>query len=220
MRKAVAYYRVSTQRQGASGLGLEAQYESVRFFVRSNEMKLEKEYVEIETGKRNDRPVLKRTLAYCRKYDTLLIIAKLDRLGRNVAFIAALMESKVQFIAVDNPYADPFLLHILAAFAEKERIAISKRTKEALQAAKKRGVQLGRNGQNLAQQNKRRADLFAQTMHPVIERMKAEGFTSERKMVGELNKRKIPTFRAGCRWHPSTIHGLLERLKKIQHGSA
>ncbi len=219
MKKAVAYYRVSTPRQGVSGLGLEAQQESVHFFVRYNETTIEREYVEVETGKKNNRPILKKALAYCNRHGALLIIAKLDRLGRNVAFIAALMESKVQFVAVDNPYAEPFLLHILAAFAEKERIAISKRTCEALQAAKRRGVKLGKNGKTLAKKNKRRADEFARKMLPVIESLKAVGFNSERKLAKELNKRRIAPFRVGCRWHPSTIHNLLDRIKKLGYES-
>src|SRR3984957_18916546 len=125
----VAYYRVSTDRQGRSGLGLEAQQAAVRAYLGASTPIAE--FTEVETGKRNDRPELERALALCRKRKARLVIAKLDRLSRNLAFIAALMDSGVEFVAVDNPHATRLTLHILAAVAEHERAMISERTKAA-----------------------------------------------------------------------------------------
>ena len=140
----VAYYRVSTDRQGRSGLGLEAQREAVQRHLASVGGTLIAEHTEIETGKRNDRPELQKALTACRRRrGTRLVIAKLDRLSRNVAFIATMMDSNVEFIAVDNPHATRLTLHILAAVAEHEREMISIRTKAALAAAKARGKRLG-----------------------------------------------------------------------------
>jgi DNA invertase Pin-like site-specific DNA recombinase len=141
----LAYYRVSTDRQGRSGLGLEAQQAAVRGYLGAAAPIAE--FTEIETGKRNDRPQLKEALALCRKRKAKLVIAKLDRLSRNLAFIATLMDSGVEFVAVDNPHATRLTLHILAAaVAEHERHMIADRTTAALQAAKARGIRLGRNG--------------------------------------------------------------------------
>jgi DNA invertase Pin-like site-specific DNA recombinase len=143
MKKVVSYLRVSTQRQGASGLGLEAQRTAVEAFCRSNGYHIVEEFVEVETGKRNDRPILRDALARAKSCKALLVIAKLDRLARNVAFIANLMESGVEFRACDMPEANRLLLHVMAAVAEQEGRAISERTRNALQAAKARGVALG-----------------------------------------------------------------------------
>ena len=140
--KAIAYYRVSTTKQGVSGLGLEAQQSAVEQYC-NGKYQIVNSYIEVESGKRNNRPKLLAALEECKKKGSTLIIAKLDRLGRNVAFIANLMEAKVEFIACDNPHANRLMLHIMAAFAEHEREMISKRTKEALKAAKMRGVKLG-----------------------------------------------------------------------------
>src|SRR5258708_2007073 len=141
--KFVSYLRVSTARQGASGLGLEAQRAAVTGYLNGGEWTLVQELVEVESGKRNDRSVLAEALRLCRKHKATLVIAKLDRLARNVAFISNLMKSGVEFVAVDMPSANRFVVHILAAVAEQEAEAISKRTKAALAAAKARGTQLG-----------------------------------------------------------------------------
>jgi len=213
MKKAIAYYRVSTERQGESGLGLEVQEESVHFYTKARKIKLVKEFTEIESGKKNNRPVLQEALAFCIKNKTLLIIAKLDRLGRNVAFISSLMESDVQFVAVDNPEAIPLILHILAAFAQHERIQISIRTKSALQAAKRRGVELGKNGKILAAKNKKDSIAFAKKMRPTINKIQKNGFWTIREITEELNRLKVPTFRnKGTRWHLSTVHKLLHQF--------
>ena len=143
MKKVVSYLRVSTQRQGASGLGLDAQRSAVGSFCNAQGFQIVEEFVEVESGKRSDRPVLREALAKAKSCKALLVIAKLDRLARNVAFIANLMESGVEFRAVDMPEANRLLLHVMAAVAEQEARAISERTRNALQAAKARGVALG-----------------------------------------------------------------------------
>lgn len=139
--KYIAYYRVSTQQQGKSGLGLEAQKQAIKVFARHN---IYESFTDIESGKRSDnRPELTKAIDLCLKTGAKLIIAKLDRLSRNVEFIAKLMNSKVDFVACDMPEADRFTIHIFAALAEREREMISKRTKESLQALKTQGKQLG-----------------------------------------------------------------------------
>jgi len=212
-RHAVAYYRVSTKKQGKSGLGLKAQSDAVRLYKRIHKINLAKEFVEIESGKKNKRPVLKDALEYCKKENTLLLIAKLDRLGRNVAFISSLMESKVDFVAVDNPEASPLLLHILAAIAEHERQAISTRTKEALQVAKKKGKILGKNGYILSKKNREDSLRFAKKMNPIIEKLERQGFKTIRQITEELNRRKIPTFRKkDHKWHVATVYKIIKVL--------
>src|SRR5436309_13458918 len=134
--KFVAYYRVSTDRQGKSRLGLDAQREAVTSYLNGGSWQLVQEFVEVESGKRADRPQLAAALAACRKHKAKLVIAKLDRLSRNLAFIAALMDSGVEFVAVDNPHANKLTVHILAAVAQHERAMIAQRTKEALHAGK------------------------------------------------------------------------------------
>ena len=141
--KFIAYFRVSTDRQGKSGLGLEAQREAVMTYLNGGRWSLVDEFTEVESGKHSDRPELAKALAACKKRKAKLVIAKLDRLSRNLAFIAALMESGVEFVAVDMPHATKLTIHILAAVAEHEREMISERTKAALAAAKKRGQRLG-----------------------------------------------------------------------------
>src|SRR5262249_55450711 len=137
--KFIAYYRVSTDRQGKSGLGLDAQRKAVVDYLDGGKWTLLDEFTEIESGKRNDRPELEKALAACKKHRAKLVIAKLDRLSRNLAFIAVLMDRKVDFVCCDNPTATKFTIHILAAVAEHERDAISARTKAALAAAKANG---------------------------------------------------------------------------------
>src|SRR6478672_1314287 len=142
--KWVSYLRVSTDRQGDSGLGLEAQRKAVADYLNGGKWTLAAEFVEIESGKRSDnRPQLAAAFAACKKQRAKLVVAKLDRLSRNMAFIAAMMDSGVEFVAVDNPHATRLTLHILAAVAEHERMMISQRTKAALAAAKANGRKLG-----------------------------------------------------------------------------
>ncbi|OSZ79659.1 resolvase [Chitinophagaceae bacterium IBVUCB1] len=215
MKTGYAYYRVSTERQGKSGLGLDAQQQAVRAFCQSNGYALAGEFIEIESGKRNNRPVLGEALAVCKKQRATLLIAKLDRLGRNVGFITRLMEAKVDFKAVDNPDADKVVVHVMAVFAEHERDMISKRTKAALEAAKKRGVELGANGKYvLSRLNHENAVRFAEKMSPVIEGLRQQGMYTIQAITDELNRLGVPTFREHHhRWHPATVHYLIKRIK-------
>ena len=213
--EAVAYYRVSTERQGKTGLGLEAQQEAVKAFAKRNGFTIREEFIEIESGAKNKRPQLLQAFAVCRKRHAMLLIAKLDRLGRNMAFISALMEARVDFKAVDNPYANKLVLHIMAAFAEHERDMISQRTKDALQAAKKRGVELGSYGRHvLSKRNKENAWAFLMVMKPIIEQVQDKGFITVRAIAGELNRMHIPTYRNSDKWQPGSVHNI---LKQINH---
>jgi DNA invertase Pin-like site-specific DNA recombinase len=216
MKTAIAYYRVSTDQQGKSGLGLEAQQEAVRLFAEQEGFQVTTHYTEVESGKKNKRPQLSAALDQCRKKRATLIIAKLDRLGRNVAFIANLMESRVQFKAVDNPHADELMIHLLAAFAQHERKQISTRTKDALQAAIRRGIKLGKYGKEvLSKQNSEAADQFAERMRPIIKEIEQEGITTIRAIRDELNHRAIPTYRRkGEIWHLATVHRLIKRIRE------
>ncbi len=216
-KKAVPYYRVSTERQGYSGLGLEAQQKSVHDFALNNKLVLLNEYTEIESGKKSNRPILLQAIEECKKQSAILLIAKLDRLGRNVAFISKLMESDVDFIAVDNPSANKLIVHIMAAFAEYERDQISTRTKEALQAAKRRGKLLGRFGKTLSKRNKKASIQFARKMKPVIKILKREGYETVRELTEALNSHHIPTYTGKeARWHINTVHRLLKQIEHLK----
>lgn len=210
----IAYFRVSTSRQGKSGLGLEAQKETVTRYLKSVGWNLIGEYVEVESGKRKNRPQLAAALGACKREKATLLIAKLDRLARNVHFISGLMESGVDFVAADNPHANKLMLHMLAAFAEHEREQISQRTKEALAAAKARGVELGKNGKLLARQNREKADKFAIGLGDIIGQMRRDGFETVRAITDELNKRAILS-PGGTGWHIPSTHRLLKRLSQI-----
>lgn len=203
-----AYYRVSTDRQGKSGLGIEAQQAAVRGYLGAS-MPIA-EFTEIETGKRNDRPELERALALCRKRKAKLVIAKLDRLSRNLAFIAALMDSSVEFVAVDNPHATRLTLHILAAVAEHEREMISQRTKAALAAAKARGKRLGTYSDVLSVQNK--ADAVVRLTHigPTLLTLRKGGM-STRKIAAHLNAEGIASPGGGA-WHKTSVERAIGRL--------
>ena len=144
MQNYISYIRVSTKKQGNSGLGLEAQTASVIKFVNGHG-KLVASYCEVESGRKSDRPELAKALAHAKRSKAILVVAKMDRLSRNLAFLSTLLESTVEFQAVDNPHANRLTIHILAAIAENEAKATSIRTKEALQAAKARGTKLGSN---------------------------------------------------------------------------
>jgi DNA invertase Pin-like site-specific DNA recombinase len=208
----IAYFRVSTARQGRSRLGLEAQQEAVRQYLASVGGTLVAEFTEVETGKRNARPELAKALAVCKRHKARLVIAKLDRLSRNVAFLSAMMDGKTEFVACDNPHATRLTLHILAAVAEHEAEMISHRTRAALQAAKARGVRLGRNGvQVLAPANRTAAQERASRLKPVLSQLVGAGM-SRREIARELTARGVPTPRGG-RWHPQTVDRMLERVE-------
>jgi DNA invertase Pin-like site-specific DNA recombinase len=212
---AYPYYRVSTMRQGRSGLGLAAQRKAVEDYARAHGFRLGKAYVEIESGRKNKRPILSRALQSCKANRATLLIAKLDRLSRNVVFVSSLMESGIEFKAVDNPNANKLVLHILAAFAEHERDEISKRTKDALQAAKSRGTALGNFGRTvLAERNRKAAQGFALKMRLSLYRLRKEGFTTVRAIAAELNTRNVPTYQKNARWHPATVSKILRAINR------
>lgn len=210
----IAYYRVSTDRQGQSGLGLEAQQKAVTDFLQSKGWQLAGVYTEVESGKRKDRPKLAEAISNAKRIKGKLIIAKLDRLARNVHFISGLMESGVDFVAVDMPTADRFMLHVYAAMAEEEGRRISQRTRAALQAAKARGAELGKHGKVLAEKNKAKAVVFALTLKPIIEEIRAEGHTTVQAITDALNKRSIPS-REGGQWHLASTSLMLRRHKRL-----
>lgn len=219
--KFIAYYRVSTQKQGASGLGLEAQREAVSRFLNGGDWELVAGFQEVETGKGADaldkRPQLKAALAACRKEGATLIIAKLDRLARNVHFVSGLMESKVKFVACDMPEANELTIHIMAAFAEHEAKRISQRTKDALAVAKSRGVVLGRAGADNLRPNvearQKAADDFANKLRPLFDGMRARGL-SQRGMVAELNNVGVPAPQGGD-WRLSQVQRMIKRLEPV-----
>jgi DNA invertase Pin-like site-specific DNA recombinase len=214
--KFVAYYRVSTDKQGKSGLGLEAQRAAVMGYLNGGAWELVEAFTEVESGKRNDRPQLAAALAAAKKAKATLIIAKLDRLARNVAFVAGVMESGVDFIAVDNPHANKLTVHILAAVAEHEREMISARTKDALAAAKARGTVLG-NKTNLNEARAKseatrraRAEQGVANVLPVMRQIQAAGATTLRDIAAALNARGITTAR-GAGWDAKAVKRVLDR---------
>jgi DNA invertase Pin-like site-specific DNA recombinase len=214
----VAYHRVSTEQQGKSGLGLEAQKEAVCRYLNGGAWELVGEFVEVETGKGADalakRPKLKAALEACKKHKAVLVIAKLDRLARNVHFISGLIESGVEFVAADMPQANKVMIQMHAVMSEWERDQISARTKAALAAAKERGVSLGAAGPaNLKpniEERQAEADAFAGKLAGMIEGMKARGLT-QRAMVAEMNALGIKTAKGG-EWSLVQLQRVLKRL--------
>lgn len=215
-RKYIGYVRVSTERQGASGLGIEAQLESVRRYTRQQNGELVTVYTEVETGKGvnalEKRPVLKEALEHCKDIGATLIVAKLDRLARSVAFIANLMESGASFVACDNPTANELTVHILAAVAQAEVRAISTRTKEALERAKARGVKLGSpiGWNNVNGLRVKDANAFAETIRPVITKFYNDGL-SLKAIASELNNKGVKTS-TGKEWSKLQVKRVVERL--------
>ncbi len=213
--KFIAYYRVSTQRQGVSGLGLDAQRATVEQYLAGSSRTSAGEFIEVETGKGanalDKRPQLRLALETCRKTGATLLIAKLDRLARNVHFVSGLMESRVKFVACDMPEANDLTIHLMAAFAEYEAKRISERTKEALAAAKARGVVLGATGPaNLRRcndQRQQKAEDFRQRIRPVLEGMVAQGL-SRRAIVARLNELGIKTA-CGSMWSLAQVQRLI-----------
>jgi DNA invertase Pin-like site-specific DNA recombinase len=222
MHQIVAYFRVSTATQGKSGLGLEAQREAVARFVATEHLELIGEHIEIETGKGADaldrRPVLRTAMEQARKAKAGVCVAKLDRLSRDVAFISGLMAKRVPFVVAElGPDVDPFVLHMFAALAEKERALISARTKAALAQRKARGLPLGNPAALVtahvkgAAANRAAADVFARNVLPVIREIQKSGVCSNRAIAGALNARGIPTARGG-QWHDSTVRNALKHV--------
>jgi len=214
----VTYYRVSTQAQGRSGLGLEAQRIAVEQYLRSRGGNLIGKFTEVETGKGANalerRPQLRAALDLCRKQGAVLVIAKLDRLARNVHFVTGLIESGVDFVAADMPHATKVMIQIHAVMAEHERDQISARTKAALAAAKARGVKLGVTGPTNLRPNlearQEAARRFRERMRPVLEGFTARGL-SQRQMVAELNGLGIKTPRGG-EWRLKQVQRVIARL--------
>jgi DNA invertase Pin-like site-specific DNA recombinase len=216
----VAYLRVSTGRQGRSGLGLEAQRNALERFAVSEGFRIAREFVEVDTGKGSDaierRPQLAEALAEARKRRCAVAVAKLDRLSRDVHFISGLMAERVRFIVAElGEETDAFVLHLYAALAEKERALISARTRDALAAAKARGVKLG--GPKLAEAHtvaleniKANAERSAANVAPIIRDIQRTGATSLREIANALNARGIPTPRGG-RWYAQSVANALAR---------
>lgn len=200
--KFISYLRVSTDRQGEHGYGIDAQRKAVADFLNGGSWQLLGEFVEVESGRRNDRPQLAAALAACRRHKANLVIAKLDRLARNVAFIANLMDGKIDFICCDMPEATRLTIHVLAAVAEHEREMIAKRTKDGLRVAKERGVVLG--GPALASINsarQRAAVSRARAIAPVLAELAG---LSAHAAAAELNTRRVPT-PMGRPWSAKTV---------------
>jgi DNA invertase Pin-like site-specific DNA recombinase len=218
IRPYIAYFRVSTPRQGRSGLGLEAQQQAVNDFLHGHGELILEHFTEIESGRRSGRPQLAAALDACRRHKAALLIAKLDRLARNVHFISGLMESGVEFVAVDMPEANRLTIHILAAVAEHEREMISQRTKAALQAAKARGAVLGspqpKKGAAIRSQVlQEKANRFAANVLPVIHGLQAQGITSYKALARALNTRGIHTANQR-KWYGSTVKNVLHRTAR------
>ena len=231
MQKIITYFRVSTKKQGQSGLGLEGQHAAVAAFVKHRGCDVLASYQEIESGKNADRPELAKAVAHARRSKATLVVAKLDRLARNVAFLSKLMDAGIDFVAIDVEHANRLTIHILAAVAEGEAKAISDRTKTALAAAKARGVQLGsaRPGHWEGREDDRRAwalkgslaasvkrseeavEAYADLI-PVMTEMKTAG-KSLRAIAEALNQQGHTT-RRGVAWNQVQVKRVLDRCEK------
>lgn len=215
--KFVGYYRVSTHHQGLDGLGMEAQRRSVATFLNGGNWLLLAEFSEVETGKKRDRPELQKAISLCLKEGATLLIARLDRLARNAAFLLGLIESGVKFKAVDMPTADNFTIGILAMVAEKEAADISARTKAGLLSAKNRGVRLGNpklSDARIAARKSRKisAKNFAEKLRPVLEELKKAHVNSLRGFAECLNRRGFKTAH-GKLFAPQTVKNILKLLE-------
>ena len=226
----VAYYRVSTEKQGRSGLGLEAQQAAVQAHVAGTPGRVVAEFIEVESGRKRDRPQLAAALAAARAHRAVLVIAKLDRLARNVHFVSGLMESGVEFVAADMPTVNRLTVHILAAVAEEEARMISARTKAALAAAKARGVRLG-NPNLLAGSPAQaraanavktgRAQVRAADVLPFIEQARRAGATTLQQLADALAARGVPTpSGSGARWRPVQVARVMGRYRVASEAPA
>jgi DNA invertase Pin-like site-specific DNA recombinase len=218
--KFIAYHRVSTKRQGRSGLGLEAQQEAIRSYLNGGRWRLVAEFTEVESGKVNARPQLQAALAACRIHGATLVVSKLDRLSRDAAFLLTLRDAGVDFVAVDMPEANRMTVGIMAVVAEHEREMISSRTRAALAAAKRRGVVLG-NPKNLDDRARRQgtlasakvrgaaADQRSKDLAGIIQPLRKSG-ASLREIMRELEAQEIPTARGG-KWTAASVQRVLTR---------
>lgn len=223
-RSYISYLRVSTYRQGRSGLGLEAQRAAVLEYTQGAKWRLLQEFVEVETGRSNARPQLQRAMATARVHGSTLVVAKLDRLARNAAFLMSLQEAGVDFVCADMPEANRLTIGILACVAEDETRRISERTRAALAAARKRGVQLGnpmhltdraRMKGNTASAVARQAqvDRRVRDLRPVLNEICWGRELSLREIANELGRRGVPTARGSTRWSAAQVQRLLARLE-------
>lgn len=221
----VGYYRVSTTKQGASGLGLEAQKEAVRAFIASRGGHLIESYTEIESGKVDDRPKLTEAMGRCRVHDATLVIAKLDRLSRDAAFLLRLQKEGARFVAADMPEANNLTIGLLAVVAQHEREMISARTKAALAAAKARGRKLGGRRTNTTVTNEARAKASqalqkriqkrTTDLAPVVRGLQAEGVTSLNGLARALTERSIPTPLKTRTWTATQVGRLLKQIEAL-----
>lgn len=212
--KCIAYYRVSTVRQGESGLGLDGQRETVRRFTTSHGMEIVAEHTEVESGKINERPQLSEALSICRKIGATLVVSKLDRLSRNALFLLQLQQGNVDFICCDCPNVDRFTVGILALVAQRERELISERTKSALKAAKARGVRLGtrnpdRQVKLMVAGYRRQNDAFAAKVRPIIDEVKSAGVKTLKGIAECLTRRGIPTRNGKSVWFGSAVKAVM-----------
>lgn len=216
----VAYYRVSTQRQGDTGYGLDAQKRKVQEHLNGGKWNLLQEFTEIESGRNNRRVQFKEALKLCKKTGAKLVVAKLDRLSRDVEFLAKLMKSSVKFECCDMPDANTMTLQIMAVMAQAESTRVRERTKLALAEAKIRGVKLGnphtdirlKAGRKGNRVQRSEANDFAKEILPLIDGIKASGLASLKDIAQALNARGVTTQRGGV-WHPSTVSNILKRRK-------
>ena len=216
----VAYYRVSTDKQGKSGLGLEAQREVVTAYINHEQGKLVGEFQEVESGKSRTRPELRKAIAAAKLYDATLVIAKLDRLARNAYFLLSLRDAGVKFVACDMPQANNLTVTIMAAVAEEEAKMISDRTKAALKAAKARGVALGGfRGRSISREDaakgnevrKTRSIARAAQFRAEVDRIIGEGHNTLKLIAAELNARNIPTPSRRGAWQPTMVSRVLQK---------
>lgn len=217
----VSYLRVSTDKQGRSGLGLEAQRAAVTNFLNGGNWQLVAEVVEVESGKRKDRPKLAEAIALCRAHRATLVVAKLDRLARNAAFLLNLRDAGIEFLACDMPDANRMTVGILAVVAEDEAERISARTKAALAAAKARGKVLGgfrghaasaEDAANARAAKSRKADERAANLAPILARLDPDGSASLRSLARRLNEESVPTPSGNGEWTAAAVARLRERL--------
>lgn len=241
MTRVVTYTRVSTAKQGKSGLGLEAQQKMIEDYLTAHPSEVVGEFTEVESGRKSARPALEQAKRQCKLTGATLVIAKLDRLSRSVLFLATLMESGVDFVACDMPQANRFTIHILAAVAEQEAIAISQRTKAALAARKERGLPVGlpavkakleEKGLDVstlglpleaAEQGRKmgtlssiaKANLFASETAQVVDYIKSQGVSSYRQIAMRLNDARVltPRGKRGA-WTAQAVKNLLARVEK------
>lgn len=217
--KYIAYYRVSTQKQGKSGLGLDAQKKMVADFVSLHGGEVVAEYTEVESGKRDDRPELTKAIRHSSLVGGRLLVGKLDRLSRDLHFLTSLQKSRVDFVVSDMPGCDNFTINIYGSLAQRERELIASRTKAGLAAAKARGVRLGTNNLNPelvkdasekgVQVCRQNADEFAARVRPTIEALLTKGM-SLRRVATELNSLGVKTARGGV-WTATTVKNILYR---------